>query len=120
MTNKFNNVVGEPTELPHDAGCTMCGRIGNREDLAIKDDEWVSNGWNLCWDCYMGRNEHEKNKGLWRCYIGDHKWHPILTNPKVCYRCEFRWNNTIFPRKGASRFKFLPSWLNFMIVEDKQ
>jgi len=107
--DRFTNVLGEPTELPHDSKCSICGRGGNRKDLPIKDDEWVSNGLNLCWDCYMGRNEEEK-KGLWKCWFGSHKWHPILTNPKVCYRCGFRWDNFGYKHKGTSKISFKPNW----------
>jgi len=118
MNEKYTNSLGEPTELPYDARCFMCGRVGNREDLAIRKEGWGSHGWNLCWDCYMGKNPDNK-KGSWMCCIGLHRWHPILTNPKVCYRCGYRWNNMILPREGTSRIPFIPSWLKFL-VEDKQ
>jgi len=118
MIERFTNSLGEPTSLPYNAHCSMCGREGNHEDLAIKKEDWPERYVNLCWDCYMGKNTENK-KGLWLCRLGLHKWHPILSNPKVCYRCRFQWNNTFFRRKGASRFPFTPSWLKFLVEAEQ-
>lgn len=109
INEKFTNSLGEETQPPYDAKCSMCGREGNREDLAIKGDGFMQNGLTLCWDCYMGKNLDNK-KGLWKCRIGLHKWHPMLTNPKVCYRCGYEWNNTLFRRGGVSMIPFKPNW----------
>jgi len=66
--------------------CWMCGKTVPYEELAIHQSEWPEEFVDMCWDCYRGRNTEWK-KGRWKCYLGFHKWHPILDNPKVCYRC---------------------------------
>lgn len=81
--------------------CWMCGKECKEEDLAVKQKEWPEEYVNLCWPCYMGKNK-EWRKGISKCLLGQHRWHPIMANPMRCYRCGFEYDNHGLGHKGSS------------------
>lgn len=64
--------------------CWMCGE---KKYLYVQQKDWPEAVVNLCGDCYMMKNEEWK-KG--DCKTDGHKYHPVLRNPRVCYRCGVR------------------------------
>lgn len=108
------NVFDETHELPSKERfqtsprpCWMCGKQVSYIDLAIKQSDWPEVYIDLCSDCYIGKNEAWK-KHRWLCFFGLHKWHPILGNPKKCYRCGFEYDDYALGHKGASKFAHKP------------